>query len=90
MAQHKTEIVAASDNGNAIVESKTISTENGLSESQDKDVVSEGLGAVSVYDQWVSPPISGTRPKARYEVLEFNLYHFLCMYLFYICSTHAY
>ncbi|KAG6434149.1 hypothetical protein SASPL_105771 [Salvia splendens] len=65
---HKTEVVTASDNRNAIIESKTITTENGsLSEAQDKDVVSEGLGSVSVYDQWVSPPISGTRPKARYE-----------------------
>ncbi|XP_057778184.1 acyl-CoA-binding domain-containing protein 4 [Salvia miltiorrhiza] len=64
----KPEVVAASDNGNGIVESKTIPTENGsLSETQDKDVVSDGLGAVSVYDQWVSPPISGTRPKSRYE-----------------------
>ncbi|KAF3612470.1 hypothetical protein FXO38_36825, partial [Capsicum annuum] len=38
-----------------------------LSEPQDKDVVSEGVGAVGGYDQWVSPPISGPRPKARYE-----------------------
>ncbi|KAH6802488.1 acyl-CoA binding protein 4 [Perilla frutescens var. frutescens] len=65
---HKTEVVAVSGNGNAIIEAKTIPTENGsLSETQDKDVVFEGLGAVSVYDQWISPPISGTLPKARYE-----------------------
>lgn len=65
---HKPEVVAATDKGNIFTESKTIPTENGsLSETQDKDVVSEGLGVVSVYDQWVAPPISSSRPKARYE-----------------------
>lgn len=69
LAQHKPEVVAATDNGNLFIESKTSPTENGsLSETQDKDVVSEGLGVVSVYDQWVAPPISSSRPKARYEV----------------------
>ncbi|KAG6702200.1 hypothetical protein I3842_07G020800 [Carya illinoinensis] len=54
-------------NGNSF-ETKTIPTENGnLTETQDKDVVLEGLGSVTVYDQWVAPPISGQRPKARYE-----------------------
>ncbi|OMO68777.1 Acyl-CoA-binding protein, ACBP [Corchorus capsularis] len=56
------------ENGNSFPETKTISTENGsLLETQDKDVVSEGLGSVVVYDQWISPPITGQRPKARYE-----------------------
>ncbi|KAK6143923.1 hypothetical protein DH2020_024271 [Rehmannia glutinosa] len=65
---HNPEVVAVSENGNNFLEAKTIPTENGsLSETQDKDVVSEGLGVVSVYDQWVGPPISGPRPKARYE-----------------------
>ncbi|PIA44469.1 hypothetical protein AQUCO_01700221v1 [Aquilegia coerulea] len=55
-------------NGNHYPETKTISTENGSTlETQDKDVVLEGLGSVGVYDQWVSPSISGQRPKARYE-----------------------
>ncbi|XP_023538237.1 acyl-CoA-binding domain-containing protein 4 isoform X2 [Cucurbita pepo subsp. pepo] len=55
-------------NGNSIPETKTISTENGsLPESQDKDVLVEGLGSIVVYDQWISPPVSGLRPKARYE-----------------------
>ncbi|XVF41893.1 hypothetical protein PTKIN_Ptkin01aG0316900 [Pterospermum kingtungense] len=50
------------------VQMNTISTENGsLMETQDKDVVSEGLGSVVVYDQWISPPITGQHPKARYE-----------------------
>ncbi|KAG7969234.1 hypothetical protein I3843_07G019800 [Carya illinoinensis] len=54
-------------NGNSFA-TKTIPTENGnLTETQDKDVVLEGLGSVTVYDQWVAPPISGQRPKARYE-----------------------
>ncbi|KAK4739265.1 hypothetical protein R3W88_002962 [Solanum pinnatisectum] len=56
------------ENGNVLPEIKTIPAENGiLSEPQDKDVVLEGSGAVGVYDQWVSPPISGPRPKSRYE-----------------------
>lgn len=58
------------ENGNSFPETKTISTENGsLTETQDKDIVVEGLGSVAVYDQWIAPPISGQRPKARYEVL---------------------
>jgi hypothetical protein len=58
------------ENGNSFPETKTISTENGsVIETQDKDVVMEGLGSVAVYDQWIAPPISGQRPKARYEVL---------------------
>ncbi|KAI3448602.1 hypothetical protein Pfo_005267 [Paulownia fortunei] len=65
---HNPEVVAVSENGNNFQEVKTIPAENGnLSETQDKDVVSEGLGVVTIYDQWVAPPISGTRPKARYE-----------------------
>ncbi|KAL0364804.1 UNVERIFIED_CONTAM: Acyl-CoA-binding domain-containing protein 4 [Sesamum angustifolium] len=61
---HNPEVVAVSENGNILPETKTVPIENGnLSETQDKDVVSEGLGVVNVYDQWVSPPVSGTRPK---------------------------
>ncbi|WCJ43121.1 Acyl-CoA-binding domain-containing protein 4 [Euphorbia peplus] len=55
-------------NGNSFSDTKTIASENGsMIETQDKDVVSEGLGSVAVYDQWITPPISGLRPKARYE-----------------------
>lgn len=62
------------ENGNSYPETKTISTENGsIQEAQDKDVVSEGFGSVGVYDQWIAPPISGQRPKARYEVLGYRL-----------------
>ncbi|KAL8028892.1 hypothetical protein ABFX02_14G191900 [Erythranthe guttata] len=65
---HNPEVAPVSENGKIHVEAKSTPTENGnLSETQDKDVVSEGLGIVSVYDQWIAPPISGTRPKARYE-----------------------
>ncbi|XP_039059267.1 acyl-CoA-binding domain-containing protein 4-like isoform X2 [Hibiscus syriacus] len=50
------------------VQMNTVSAENGnLIETQDKDVVSEGLGSVDIYDLWISPPISGQRPKARYQ-----------------------
>ncbi|CAO2832747.1 unnamed protein product [Amaranthus hypochondriacus] len=56
------------ENGIDIPETKTISSENGRAvESQDKDVVSEGLGSISVYDQWVAPLVSGQLPKPRYE-----------------------
>ncbi|PNT06215.1 hypothetical protein POPTR_013G018800v4 [Populus trichocarpa] len=55
-------------NGNSFPETKTISTENGtLVETQDKDVVSEDVGTVAVYDQWIAPSITGQSPKARYE-----------------------
>lgn len=55
-------------NGITYPETKTISTENGsVLETQDKDVVLEGLGSVGVYDQWVAPSVSGQRPKSRYE-----------------------
>ncbi|KAL6565449.1 acyl-CoA-binding domain-containing protein 4 [Orobanche hederae] len=61
------EVVSVSENANNALEAKTVPTENGsLSETEDKDVKYEGLGVVSVYDQWVGPPISGPRPKARY------------------------
>ncbi|MBA0875030.1 hypothetical protein Goshw_025238 [Gossypium schwendimanii] len=56
------------ENRNSFAETKTISAENGgLIETQDIDVVSEGLGSVVVYDQWTSPTITGQRPKGRYE-----------------------
>ncbi|CAN7117022.1 unnamed protein product [Brassica rapa subsp. narinosa] len=56
------------ENGNSLSETKTISNENGrLSETQDKDVVSEDPNTVSVYNQWTAPQTSGQRPKARYE-----------------------
>ncbi|XP_042517734.1 acyl-CoA-binding domain-containing protein 4-like [Macadamia integrifolia] len=58
---------SVTQNGNSFPEPKAIITENGSMETQDKDVVLEGLGSVGVYDQWVQPSISGQRPKARYE-----------------------
>lgn len=69
MPQHNPKVESIVENGNSYPETKTISSENGnVIETQDKDVVSEGLGSVAVYDQWITPPISGQRPKARYEV----------------------
>ncbi|CAL9765948.1 acyl-CoA-binding domain-containing protein 6 [Musa acuminata AAA Group] len=73
--------VSASENGDSLPETKTISTENGLLlETQDKDVVMEGLGLVSIYDQWVAPSVSGQRPKPRYAhgaaVLQEKMYIF--------------
>lgn len=56
------------ENGNALPETKNIPAANGnVPEAQDKDVVMVGLGSVGLYDQWVAPPVSGPRPKARYE-----------------------
>ncbi|KAI3503906.1 hypothetical protein L1887_32388 [Cichorium endivia] len=49
-------------------ETNKIPTENGNSmETHDKDIMVEGLGLVGVYDQWVDPPVSGQRPKPRFE-----------------------
>ncbi|KAL2514847.1 Acyl-CoA-binding domain-containing protein 4 [Forsythia ovata] len=65
---HLPKVETVTENENTFPETKTIPAENGYhSETQDKDVVSEGLGLVSVYDQWIAPPVTGTRPKGRYE-----------------------
>ncbi|KAJ0976212.1 hypothetical protein J5N97_018177 [Dioscorea zingiberensis] len=32
-----------------------------------KNIVMEGLGSIGIYDQWVEPIVSGSRPKRRYE-----------------------
>lgn len=80
MAQHNPQVVPVSENGNTFPEEKSILTENGdLLETQDKDVVSEGLGGVGVYDQWVAPEVSGIRPKARYEVCNIMIVLFLLL-----------
>ncbi|GAB4835811.1 acyl-CoA-binding domain-containing protein 4 [Ancistrocladus abbreviatus] len=76
---HNSKFEAVTANGNAFPETKTISSENGIVlETQDKDVVSEGVNSVGVYDQWVAPPVSGQRPKPRYEhgaaVVQDNMY----------------
>ncbi|XP_022719412.1 acyl-CoA-binding domain-containing protein 4-like isoform X2 [Durio zibethinus] len=66
--EHNSNVEPIIENGNSFSETKTISSENGsLMETKDKDIVSEGLGLVIIYDQWISPPITGQRPKARYE-----------------------
>lgn len=73
MVQQNAKVDLVTENGNKFLEVKTIPAENGnVSETQDLEVVSEGFGAVAVYDQWVAPPVSGTRPKARYEVVLFT------------------
>ncbi|GAV86981.1 ACBP domain-containing protein/Kelch_2 domain-containing protein/Kelch_3 domain-containing protein [Cephalotus follicularis] len=65
---HNSKVEHIIGNGHSYPETKTIFNENGsLMDTQDKDVVSEGLASVVVYDQWIAPPISGQRPKARYE-----------------------
>ncbi|KAJ1387421.1 Kelch-type beta propeller [Sesbania bispinosa] len=65
---HNSKVEPVIENGNSYPEIKTISTENGSQVgTQDKDVVLEGFGSVGVYDQWIAPPVSGQRPKARYE-----------------------
>ncbi|OVA04317.1 hypothetical protein BVC80_1395g24 [Macleaya cordata] len=65
---NNTRVESMAPNGNHFPEPKMISTENGaLGEAHDEDVVSEGVGSVGVYDQWIALPVSGQRPKARYE-----------------------
>ncbi|GAB2228960.1 hypothetical protein Droror1_Dr00023094 [Drosera rotundifolia] len=65
---NRNSIQTVTANGNASPEAKTIPAENGIVlETQDKDVVSEGPASLGVYDQWVAPPVSGQRPKPRYE-----------------------
>ncbi|KAJ9681918.1 hypothetical protein PVL29_018011 [Vitis rotundifolia] len=65
---HHPKVEPVTENGNSFPETKTISHENGsMLETQDKDVVLEGLGSIAVYDQWIAPPVSGQRPKPRYE-----------------------
>ncbi|KAM7478205.1 hypothetical protein LguiA_026418 [Lonicera macranthoides] len=64
---HIPKVELVNENGNTVPETKTIPTENG-NITEDKDVVVEtGIGSIEVYDQWVAPPVSGPRPKARYE-----------------------
>ncbi|CAL4927976.1 unnamed protein product [Urochloa decumbens] len=74
------QIVPASTEGTSISEPKIIS-ENGSSvETQDKDVILEGLSTVSSHDEWTPLSISGHRPKPRNEhgatVLQDNMYVF--------------
>jgi len=74
------QIVPASTNGTSISEPKIIS-ENGSSvETQDKDVILEGLSTVSSHDEWTPLSISGHHPKPRYEhgaaVLQDKMYIF--------------
>nr|ASZ85169.1 acyl-CoA-binding domain-containing protein 5 [Selenicereus monacanthus] len=65
---HNSKVEAVIENGNAIPETKMVSTENGtIVETRDKDVVSEGNESISIYDHWVALPIVGQKPKPRYE-----------------------
>lgn len=65
---HNSKVELSTKNEVGLPETKTIPTENGNAvETQDKDIMVEGFGSVSVYDQWVAPPVSGPRPKPRYE-----------------------
>jgi hypothetical protein len=59
-------------------------------ETQDKDVILEGLSTVSSLDEWTPLSISGHRPKPRYEVRQmpqfplssFNTYVFFSNYFY--------
>ncbi|KAG4997481.1 hypothetical protein JHK82_028252 [Glycine max] len=67
--QHNSKVDPIIENGNTYPEIKTISTENGSQvRTQDKDVVIESFGSIGVYDQWITPPVPGQRPKARFEI----------------------
>lgn len=59
---------SASHHDNSVSVPKDTAIDNGsFVETQDKDVILEGLGSVAVYDQWVSLSVTGRQPKARYE-----------------------
>ena len=68
-------------------------------ETQDKDVILEGLSTVSSHDEWTPLSISGHHPKPRYEVRQitpfpihsFNTLIFLFSFitLIRICVTVA-
>jgi flagellar hook-length control protein FliK len=63
------ETSSSSSNQISFPESKTITTENGTPrETQDKDVIFEGLSSVAAYDQWTPLTVSGPNPKPRYQV----------------------
>ncbi|RRT70646.1 hypothetical protein BHE74_00024801 [Ensete ventricosum] len=71
--KYKTELepaaASASGNGSSLPKTKTVSAENGLLlETQEKDVITEGIGTVGIFDQWVAPSVSAQRPKPRYAV----------------------
>ncbi|RZB87378.1 Acyl-CoA-binding domain-containing protein 4 [Glycine soja] len=69
LMNHNSKVDPIIENGNTYPEIKTISTENGSQvRTQDKDVVIESFGSVGVYDQWITPPVPGQRPKARFEI----------------------
>ncbi|KAL5138737.1 Acyl-CoA-binding domain-containing protein 4 [Glycine soja] len=69
LMNHNSKVDPIIENGNTYPEIKTISTENGSQvRTQDKDVVIESFGSVRVYDQWITPPVPGQRPKARFEI----------------------
>eukprot|EP01018_Ginkgo_biloba_P021257 Gb_15145 [translate_table: standard] len=58
----------AAHHNNSFTASNGTTTDNGgCVETEDKDVVLEGIGSVGIYDQWVVPPVFGRRPTARYE-----------------------
>ncbi|KAI4295171.1 hypothetical protein MLD38_040551 [Melastoma candidum] len=47
---------------------KAITSEIGVSsDARDKGIVAEGRDLVAAHDQWVKPPISGQKPRSRYE-----------------------
>eukprot|EP00268_Persea_americana_P068057 TRINITY_DN942_c0_g2_i2.p1 TRINITY_DN942_c0_g2~~TRINITY_DN942_c0_g2_i2.p1 ORF type:complete len:673 (+),score=140.83 TRINITY_DN942_c0_g2_i2:150-2168(+) len=55
-------------NGHSSPKQRIVSPKNGsVLEPHDKDVVSDCLVSVDVYDQWVAPSVSGQPPRARYE-----------------------
>ncbi|KAJ0976238.1 hypothetical protein J5N97_018203 [Dioscorea zingiberensis] len=66
--QSESTITSATPNGNSFSEPKNISLESGnMAETQDKNIIMEGLSSIGIYDQWVAPTVSGSRPKPRYE-----------------------
>lgn len=61
-------------------ETKAIAEHGCVLETQDKDVILEGVGSVGTYDQWVALSVTGEHPKPRYQhgaaVLQDKMYVF--------------
>jgi hypothetical protein len=42
---------------------------NGIFSTEDVEDVAEGIRAIAVYNEWVSPTVTGQRPSTHYQVM---------------------
>jgi hypothetical protein len=50
-------------------ESNDLLKVNGIFSTAEVEDVAEGIRAIAVYNEWVSPTVTGRRPSARYQVM---------------------